>query len=113
MPSSSAGKGVSDSTSPPLRWDGLPAENRQTVLIIDDIDVNVPLPRPLLHTVAVIDPTVDQVATGALQPKTALHRTSTRDGLLHFAMRADATLSCSTRWPPWCWRSPASSRSPP
>ena len=69
MPSSSAGKGVGDNTSPDLRWEGVPPQTRQTVLIIDDVDV--PLPRPLLHTVAVIEPTVDHVAAGALQPGTA------------------------------------------
>ena len=69
MPASCAGKGVGDNTSPPLRWDGLPPETRQVVLIIDDVDV--PLPRPLLHTVAVIDPTVDSVAAGSLQPGAA------------------------------------------
>ncbi|SPM41770.1 Uncharacterized conserved protein, phosphatidylethanolamine-binding protein (PEBP) family [Mycobacterium numidiamassiliense] len=69
MPASSAGKGVGDNTSPHLRWDRLPPGTRQVVLIIDDVDV--PLPRPLLHTVAVIDPTVDSVATGSLQPGTA------------------------------------------
>ncbi|WAJ43687.1 YbhB/YbcL family Raf kinase inhibitor-like protein [Mycobacterium sp. Aquia_216] len=68
LPASSAGKGVGDNTSPHLRWDGLPPETRQVVLIIDDVDV--PLPRPLLHTVAVIDPTVASVAAGALQPGT-------------------------------------------
>ncbi|GBG39953.1 YbhB/YbcL family Raf kinase inhibitor-like protein [Mycobacterium montefiorense] len=69
MPSSSAGKGVGDNTSPPLHWDGLPPGTRRTVLIIDDVDV--PLPRPLLHTVAVIEPTLDRVAEGAMQPGTA------------------------------------------
>ena len=68
MPQSSAGKGVGDNTSPPLCWDGLPPDTRQVVLIIDDVDV--PLPRPLLHTVAVIEPTVDSVAAGSLQPGT-------------------------------------------
>jgi phosphatidylethanolamine-binding protein (PEBP) family uncharacterized protein len=38
------------------------------VLIIDDVDV--PLPRSLLHTVAVIEPTVDGVAAGSLQQGT-------------------------------------------
>jgi phosphatidylethanolamine-binding protein (PEBP) family uncharacterized protein len=66
MPPSSAGKGAGENISPPLRWSGLPPETRQVVLIIDDIDV--PLPRPLLHTIAVIDPGVDDVAAGALQP---------------------------------------------
>jgi Raf kinase inhibitor-like YbhB/YbcL family protein len=73
MPSSSAGKGSrngsGDNTSPPLRWDGLPPGTRQVVLIIDDVDV--PLPRPLLHTVAVIEPTLESVAAGCLQPGTA------------------------------------------
>jgi phosphatidylethanolamine-binding protein (PEBP) family uncharacterized protein len=66
MPASSAGKGVGDNISPPLRWTGLPSETRHIVLIIDDIDV--PLPRPLLHTIAVIDPTLDGVAASSLQP---------------------------------------------
>lgn len=39
------------------------------VLVIDDVDV--PLPRPLLHTVAVIEPGVQNVDTGALQPGAA------------------------------------------
>ena len=69
LPTSSAGKGVGDNTSPQLRWDGLPDGSRQLVLIIDDVDV--PLPRPLLHTVAVIDPTVDSVQAGSLQPGAA------------------------------------------
>jgi phosphatidylethanolamine-binding protein (PEBP) family uncharacterized protein len=69
MPQSSAGKGVGANTSPALRWTGLPPETRQVVLIIDDVDV--PLPRPLLHTIAVIDPTVEGVAAGSLQPGTA------------------------------------------
>jgi phosphatidylethanolamine-binding protein (PEBP) family uncharacterized protein len=66
MPQSSAGQGVGDNTSPPLHWDGLPSATRQVVLIVDDIDV--PLPRPLLHTIAVIDPTLDGLAAGSLQP---------------------------------------------
>jgi Raf kinase inhibitor-like YbhB/YbcL family protein len=69
LPLSSAGKGVGDNISPPLHWDGPPPEARQVVLIIDDVDV--PLPRPLLHTIAVIDPTLEGVAAGALQPGTA------------------------------------------
>ncbi|OBK84659.1 YbhB/YbcL family Raf kinase inhibitor-like protein [Mycobacterium sp. 1165178.9] len=66
MPASSAGKGVGDNTSPPLRWAGPPTGTRQLVLVIDDIDV--PLPRPLVHTAAVIEPNVEGVAAGALQP---------------------------------------------
>jgi phosphatidylethanolamine-binding protein (PEBP) family uncharacterized protein len=66
MPVSSAGKGVGDNASPQLGWTGVPPATRQLVLIIDDVDV--PLPRPLLHTVAVIEPRVQDVGTGALQP---------------------------------------------
>jgi phosphatidylethanolamine-binding protein (PEBP) family uncharacterized protein len=69
MPRTSAGKGVGDNTSPQLNWAGLPPLTRQVVLIIDDVDV--PLPRPLLHTVALIEPGVQNVDTGALQPDTA------------------------------------------
>jgi hypothetical protein len=69
MPTTSAGKGVGDNSSPQLSWAGLPSQTRQVVLIIDDIDV--PLPRPLLHTVAVIEPGVHSVDTGALQPEAA------------------------------------------
>ena len=73
MPKSSAGKGSrkgsGDNISPALQWDGLPPTTRQVVLIIDDIDV--PLPRPLLHTVVVIEPTVPGITAGSLQPGTA------------------------------------------
>jgi Raf kinase inhibitor-like YbhB/YbcL family protein len=69
IPKASAGKGVGDNSSPQLTWTGLPPATRQVVLIIDDVDV--PLPRPLLHTVAVIEPAITQVDTGALQPDIA------------------------------------------
>jgi phosphatidylethanolamine-binding protein (PEBP) family uncharacterized protein len=69
MPKASAGKGVGDNTSPQLSWTGLPPGTRQVVLIMDDVDV--PVPRPILHTVAVIEANVEQVDTGALQPGTA------------------------------------------
>jgi Raf kinase inhibitor-like YbhB/YbcL family protein len=69
MPASSAGKGVGDNISPPLCWDGLPPGTRQLVLVIDDVDV--PLHRPLLHTAAVIEPTLHAAAEGSLRPGTA------------------------------------------
>jgi Raf kinase inhibitor-like YbhB/YbcL family protein len=69
LPKASGGKGVGDNASPQLSWTGLPPRTRQLVLIIDDIDV--PLPRPILHTVAVIDPDIARVDAGALQPGTA------------------------------------------
>jgi phosphatidylethanolamine-binding protein (PEBP) family uncharacterized protein len=69
IPKASAGKGVGDNTSPQLQWTGVPPATRQLVLVMDDVDV--PLPRPILHTAAVIEPTVEQVTTGALQPGAA------------------------------------------
>jgi Raf kinase inhibitor-like YbhB/YbcL family protein len=66
MPKATAGKGVGDNASPQLSWTGVPPGTRQVVLIIDDVDV--PLPRPIVHNVAVLDPTVTHVDTGALQP---------------------------------------------
>jgi phosphatidylethanolamine-binding protein (PEBP) family uncharacterized protein len=69
MPTTSAGQGVGDNTSPQLSWTGLSPLTRQLVLIIDDVDV--PLPRPLLHTVAVLEPGVQNLDTGALQPGAA------------------------------------------
>jgi Raf kinase inhibitor-like YbhB/YbcL family protein len=69
IPKTCAGKGVGDNTSPQLSWTGLPPGTRQLVLVIDDVDV--PLPRPILHTVAVVEPTVATIDAGALQPGTA------------------------------------------
>ena len=69
MPAASAGKGVGANSSPQLRWTALPPDTRQLVLIIEDVDV--PLPRPLLHTIAVIEPGLTDVDTGTLQPGTA------------------------------------------
>ncbi len=66
LPKASGGNGVGDNESPQLSWTGVPPGTRQLVLIIDDVDV--PLPRPIVHTVAVIDPTVVQVDAGVLQP---------------------------------------------
>lgn len=61
-----AGKGVGDNESPPLRWSGAPDRTAALVLVIEDDDV--PLPRPLMHTIAVIRPDVDHIDEGALQP---------------------------------------------
>jgi phosphatidylethanolamine-binding protein (PEBP) family uncharacterized protein len=69
IPQTCAGKGVGDDVSPQLGWTGVPSATRQLVLIIDDVDA--PVPRPLLHTVAVLEPTVDNVAQGALRPGVA------------------------------------------
>jgi Raf kinase inhibitor-like YbhB/YbcL family protein len=69
IPKANAGKGVGDNLSPQLSWTGVPPGTRQLVLIIDDVDV--PLPRPIVHNAAVLDPTITHLDTGALQPGTA------------------------------------------
>jgi phosphatidylethanolamine-binding protein (PEBP) family uncharacterized protein len=68
MPTTSAGKGVGEDRSPQLSWSSIPPQTQQLVLIIDDVDV--PLPRPLLHSVAVIEPRVRNVDAGELKPGT-------------------------------------------
>jgi phosphatidylethanolamine-binding protein (PEBP) family uncharacterized protein len=68
MPMTSAGKGVGEDRSPQLSWSGIPPQTQQLVLILDDVDV--PLPRPLLHTVAVIEPGVRNVDAAELKPGT-------------------------------------------
>lgn len=69
IPVPHAGTGVGENLSPPLRWSGVPAESEQVALIIDDVDV--PLPRPLLHTVALIEPGITAFGTGELRPGVA------------------------------------------
>jgi Raf kinase inhibitor-like YbhB/YbcL family protein len=68
IPSPHAGKGVGDNASPALHWRGVPADTKQLVLIMDDVDV--PLPKPLVHTIAVIEPEVDSLGEGDLRPGT-------------------------------------------
>jgi Raf kinase inhibitor-like YbhB/YbcL family protein len=38
-----------ESLSPPLRWEGLPAQTQSTVLLVEDADI--PLLRPLVHLI--------------------------------------------------------------
>ena len=66
IPVAHAGKGVGDNQSPALRWSGVPDGTAALVLIIEDDDV--PLPRPLMHTIAILEPQLDHIDEGALQP---------------------------------------------
>jgi Raf kinase inhibitor-like YbhB/YbcL family protein len=68
IPQKHAGKGVGDNVSPALQWTGIPADAQQLVLIMDDLDV--PMPKPLMHTIAVIEPDVGGLAEGELKPGT-------------------------------------------
>ena len=52
--------------SPPLTWTGAPADTKQFVLLMEDLDV--PDPKPLMHTAAVIEPDVTGLAAGILSP---------------------------------------------
>ncbi|MGV0680482.1 YbhB/YbcL family Raf kinase inhibitor-like protein [Mycolicibacterium fortuitum] len=68
IPAKYAGNGLGDNVSPPLRWSGVPESTAALALIFEDEDV--PLPRPLMHTVAVLDPAVNHLDEGLLQPGT-------------------------------------------
>jgi Raf kinase inhibitor-like YbhB/YbcL family protein len=72
IPQKHAGKGVGDNVSPALQWTGVPTDAKQLVLIIDDLDV--PMPKPLMHTIAVIEPDVGGLVEGELKPGTAAVR---------------------------------------
>ncbi|MUL49216.1 YbhB/YbcL family Raf kinase inhibitor-like protein [Mycobacterium sp. CBMA293] len=67
MPARCAGAGVGDNESPELRWTGVPAETRQLVLVLDDVDV--PLRTPLIHSIAVLEPGCTGLAAGAFTAK--------------------------------------------
>ncbi|AJT41456.1 YbhB/YbcL family Raf kinase inhibitor-like protein [Psychromicrobium lacuslunae] len=47
-----SGKGRGDNLSPALAWSDPPEETKQFLFILEDVDV--PMPRPILHTVALI-----------------------------------------------------------
>jgi phosphatidylethanolamine-binding protein (PEBP) family uncharacterized protein len=68
IPARHAGEGVGENISPALAWTGLPAQTRQLLLIIDDIDA--PLPRPVLHAVALLPPDRSGLGEGELVPTT-------------------------------------------
>jgi Raf kinase inhibitor-like YbhB/YbcL family protein len=68
MPTACASRGVGTNTSPPLEWRDTPADTKDLVLILEDVDV--PLPRPLIHTVAVIAPHLNALDEGELHAGT-------------------------------------------
>jgi phosphatidylethanolamine-binding protein (PEBP) family uncharacterized protein len=68
IPQKHAGNGFGDNVSPALQWTGIPVDAKQLVLIMDDLDV--PMPKPLMHTIAVIEPDVGGLAEGELKPGT-------------------------------------------
>ncbi|BBB02099.1 hypothetical protein RVR_9819 [Actinacidiphila reveromycinica] len=50
--------------SPHLTWTAPPAGTAQLLLVVEDIDV--PLAKPAVHCVALVDPAVEELAPGAL-----------------------------------------------
>ena len=53
--------------SPHLAWNPLPAGTAQLLLVVEDIDV--PIGKPAVHCVALIDPATGQLEPGALAAK--------------------------------------------
>ncbi|MET0704417.1 MAG: YbhB/YbcL family Raf kinase inhibitor-like protein [Mycobacterium sp.] len=76
MPVRCAGPGVGDNVSPELRWQGLSGDTRQLILGLDDVDV--PLPMPLLHNVAVLAPSLGGLDEGAFGPEPGVRVVPTR-----------------------------------
>ena len=54
-----------ENLSPPLRWEGLPAQTQSMVLLVEDADI--PLPRPLVHLIVhSIPPNKTEFAEGEI-----------------------------------------------
>jgi len=51
---------------PALAWTGVPDGTRRLLFVLEDIDV--PMSRPVLHTIALIDPAVSALAEGEMKP---------------------------------------------
>jgi phosphatidylethanolamine-binding protein (PEBP) family uncharacterized protein len=68
IPRLHAGPGVGENVSPGLHWGKVPAEVRRLVVLMDD---DVPLPKPLIHTVALIEPDRTNLGEGELVRRTA------------------------------------------
>jgi phosphatidylethanolamine-binding protein (PEBP) family uncharacterized protein len=64
LPLSAAGAGVGDDVSPALNWGRIPEGTRQLLLVVEDIDV--PFPRPIIHTVALVPPDARGLIEGGL-----------------------------------------------
>lgn len=62
IPRRHAGRGVGDDISPELRWQGMPSGTAALVVLLDDVDV--PLPKPLIHNVAVLAPELEALTEG-------------------------------------------------
>src|ERR1700744_159040 len=69
IPLEHAGKRIGGrETSPPLSWSPAPESTAELLLVMEDIDV--PMGKPFVHLVALVDPTVTALPGGALSPAT-------------------------------------------
>ncbi|MFE3525341.1 YbhB/YbcL family Raf kinase inhibitor-like protein [Streptomyces sp. NPDC059161] len=65
MPKAHGAKNIGgDNLSPQLSWSPPPPGTGQLLLVVEDLDV--PLPKPAVHCVALIDPALENLDTGAL-----------------------------------------------
>ena len=70
IPLEHAGKRIGGrEASPPLSWSQAPEGTAELLLVMEDIDV--PMGKPFVHLVALVDPTFTALAAGALNPATA------------------------------------------
>jgi phosphatidylethanolamine-binding protein (PEBP) family uncharacterized protein len=68
MPLETCAKNIGGTdTSPHLAWTAPPPGTGQLLLVVEDIDV--PLPKPAVHCLALIDPAAGQLEPGALSAR--------------------------------------------
>ncbi|MEU6843336.1 YbhB/YbcL family Raf kinase inhibitor-like protein [Streptomyces sp. NPDC046716] len=68
MPARQAARNTGgEDVSPHLTWTAPPAGTAQLLLVMEDLDV--PLPRPITHCVALIDPSRTELEPGALDAR--------------------------------------------
>ena len=66
IPAKHCGQFIGEEISPALTWDALPAETKDLVLVIEDLDV--PTSTPGIHTVAAFEPSDAGLPEGAVTP---------------------------------------------
>lgn len=72
MPSLHSAKGLGENLSPTLRWSAPPKGTEQLLFILEDIDV--PLPRPMIHSAALLSAELSNLQQGELNAESkAVH----------------------------------------